>query len=362
MAKRKRLTPAQPEYLHAPLEVKSAAPGAAPIPTPPIAQVAGEAAAQAALAEVSAELQAARIEGRMVQKIPLEAIDAEYLSRDRILSDAEDLTALVDSIRAHGQRSPIEVMALKDGRFGLISGWRRLSALELLSQETGEPRFGQALALLRQPEGASEAYIAMVEENEIRVGLSYYERARVVALAAREGVFVHEGAALTRLFANSSRAKRSKIRAFLTLYNRLDEVLRFPTQIGERLGLSLAKLLEQDATSTLADRLRAADVRTPEDELAILAEAVAPGAAPALRSSRPSPAPRRGDILSDRDEPRKAARAPTNQPDPVAGIELRPGVFLKNEGGYLKPRLVIAGPNVDRRFQEMLESWLKNQS
>jgi hypothetical protein len=41
-----------------------------------------------------------------------------------------------------------------------------------------------------------EAYLAMVEENEIRVGLSFYERARIVARAAEAGVFErHRGAA-----------------------------------------------------------------------------------------------------------------------------------------------------------------------
>jgi len=355
MAKRKRLTPAKPEYLGAPQPAQSARPD--PIAAPmaaPIARVAGEAAATAALEEVSAELQAARTEGRLVQKIPLTAIDAEHLSRDRLLSNAEDLTALVDSIRTHGQRSPIEVMALGNGRFGLISGWRRLTALELLAQETGDSRYETALALLRQPEGASDAYIAMVEENEIRVGLSYYERARVVALAAREGVFLHEAAALTRLFANSSRAKRSKIKAFLLIHARLDDVLRFPVQIGERLGLSLAKALEDQAFATaLHARLAAAAVQTPEEELYILGESLA-AATPAPEK----PAPRAKADVSPRNTPPEAARQPAAAPAP-APVELRPGVFLKNEGGYLRPRLVLEGPNVNVTFQERLESWLK---
>ena len=50
----------------------------------PIADVAGQAATSAALETVAGELQAAREEGRLVQKIPLEAVDAAHMIRDRI--------------------------------------------------------------------------------------------------------------------------------------------------------------------------------------------------------------------------------------------------------------------------------------
>ena len=87
----------------------------------------------------------------------------------------------------------------------------------------------------------------MVEENEIRVGLSYYERARIAARAAELGVFPDTASALARLFASASRAKRSKIGSFLRLYTALDDRLRFPAAIPERLGLRLARALDADA-------------------------------------------------------------------------------------------------------------------
>jgi ParB family chromosome partitioning protein len=71
------------------------------------------------------------------------------------------------------------------------------------------------LAVLRRPDTAAEAYVAMVEENEIRVGLSYYERARVAARAAEAGVFEDASAAIDVLFSTASKAKRSKIRSFV---------------------------------------------------------------------------------------------------------------------------------------------------
>ena len=111
-----------------------------------------------------------------------------------------------------------------------------------LTQEEGGTR--QVLALLRHPSEASEAYLAMVEENEIRVGLSYFERARIATKATDQGVYDSDKAALLSLFAAASRAKRSKIRSFLSVVRQLDGVLRFPQALGERLGLQLSKKLE----------------------------------------------------------------------------------------------------------------------
>ena len=47
-----------------------------------------------------------------------------------------------------------------------------------------------------------DAYVAMVEENEIRVGLSFYERARIAAKSVEAGVYPDDRAALRALFAD----------------------------------------------------------------------------------------------------------------------------------------------------------------
>lgn len=343
MAKRRRLTPAQAGYL----EPASKAPEVKSFFTtaPPIAQVAGEAAASAALQEVTDRLRQARDGGLLVQKLPLSAVMVDHLSRDRLMADAEDLKALVESIRSHGQRTPIEVVDLDNGTYGLISGWRRLTALEMLAKETGDAAYETVLALLRRPDSASDAYVAMVEENEVRVGLSYYERARVAALAVGQGVFATEKLALQRLFATASRAKRSKIGSFLTLYHALDGSLRFPTQLSERLGLKLAKTLEQGrgAAEAISAALAETAPQTPEQEQAILLAAVTAG---------------QGETPPPERQPQPTTKAQGVKPA-AKPVEIRPGVFLKNQGGYLKPRLLLEGPNVDARFQERLEAWLK---
>ena len=286
---RRRLSPA-PFFDAAPAQ-----PG--PIGRPPIAQQMGEAASADALEKLSAEMAAARAEGRLIQTLPTAAIVADHLIRDRMAVDSEALEALIESIRARGQQVPVEVMALEDGRYGLISGWRRLMALNILHHRTEDDRFATVLAVLRRPADASDAYLAMIEENEIRVGLSFYERARIVIRAAEADVFDTEHQALATLFASASRPRRSKIGSFLWVVHDLGEVLKFPEAIPERLGLKLAQRLREDFTfaSRVGQALRAADPQTAEAELAVLnrlAQRPNTGPEPEGAPADPAPAPR----------------------------------------------------------------------
>ena len=290
---RRRLTPTAALLEEdVPRAERPALPGLAA--TAPIAQVAAEAAGAAAAAEMAETLRRARDEGRMVVELPLAAIAADHLLRDRLPAEDADAVALRESLRLHGQRTPIEVTPVAGALpYGLISGWRRLEALKALHAETGAARFATVQALVRRPETAADAYVAMVEENEIRVGLSQYERARVAARAAERGVFESEEAALRALFAGASRPKRSRIRAFLEIHRALDGSLRFPAHLPERLGLALVERIRAGGAPALAAALASGDPRTPEAELAILARAV-------------------------------KAPAPVRE----AGVEIRPGVRL----------------------------------
>lgn len=143
------------------------------------------------------------------------------------------MDSLRASLAARGQQVPIEVVAQKDGRFGLISGLRRVLALRALAS-------AEVLAIVRPPQSSSAAYLAMVEENEIRAGISFYERARLAAKAADLGIFGTPSLAIAELFASASPAKRSKIGSFVQVHKALGEDLRFPTSLSERLGLELA--------------------------------------------------------------------------------------------------------------------------
>lgn len=226
----------------------------------PIADVAGDTAGRAALEEVAREMTAAETEGRVVKKLPIEAIDTHHLSRDRMVMDEDEMTALMASIAARGQQTPIEVLALGGGRYGLISGLRRVAALRELEQDT-------ALAFVRRPEGSQDAYQAMVEENEIRAGLSFYERAHIAKAAVEQGVYPEVRAAVAGLFVHAAPAKRSKISKFVTICEHLGDDLRFPAAIPEHLGFALAQALESDPR--LAGRIaRKLSNVAPEDAAA----------------------------------------------------------------------------------------------
>ncbi|PRX28372.1 ParB/RepB/Spo0J family partition protein [Meinhardsimonia xiamenensis] len=354
MAKRRRLVidpaPIQRLSPHAP--EAPARPSA--LSAPPIAAVAGEAAAAAALAEVTGALEAARAEGRLIQPLPLEAIDEHHLVRDRLPGEDEAFEALVESLRARGQQTPIEVVQLDEGRYGLISGWRRLRALRRLHEETGEARFASVLAVLRRPSDASEAYVAMVEENEIRAGLSHYERARIVFKAVGQGVYATEKQALNGLFGSVSRSRRSKIKSFIPIVATLDGVLRFPTHLGERLGLELGRELTDapGLARDIAAALEKATPQTPEAEQEVIAQVLAlhakrageGAAAEAPREATPAePAP-----------PAVPEAPPETDAPPTPGITLRFDATAR--------RLTLSGPGVDAELAAELRAWLASRA
>ncbi|WP_121068195.1 ParB/RepB/Spo0J family partition protein [Chachezhania antarctica] len=345
MAKRKRLAPAGP------VSAAPEAPSPArPLGPAPIAQVAGDASATAALAELSAELTSARAQGRLIETLPLDAIDPGHLVRDRLILDEDEMQALMTSLKARGQQTPIEVLKLPapDGprTHGLISGWRRLAALKRLLAETGEARFATVAARVIAPGDAASSYVAMVEENEIRVNLSHYERARIAWSAWKEGVYPTMRAALQGLFGAVSRSKRSKIGSFVPLVEALDGALRYPAAISERLGLALARALEEadGFATTLRDRLETTEAPDPETELAVLQDALAGLEAPAA-----TPAP---------SEPPTAKPAGKPAPD-LTRYDIAAGLTLTSRASPSGIRIELAGDQVDARLLADLKAWLE---
>ncbi len=333
MAKRKRLTvpgavdfPAGGES--APVVAQDPPALFAPLGAPPIARVAADSAAAAALTDLARELTEARDSGRMIQSLALDLIDETYLVRDRVSADPEELDALMASMRQRGQQVPIEVTPLANGRYGLISGWRRLTALRRLSRESAV--FAEVLAILRRPDTAATAYLAMVEENELRVGLSYYERARIILRATELGVFPDTQTAMARLFASASRAKRSKIGSFFRIVHALDGILRFPSHIPERLGLTLSRALDADPSLAprIADSLQAEPALQSQAEIARLERLLAPAKPPAPSAPRLPP----------------------------PGTEELPGVFVEPGLGTI----TIRGPKVTAHFQMKLIGLLRH--
>lgn len=331
MAKRKRLSPPDPNAISPGLETKSGFP-TGPMSSPaPISAVARETAAQAALEEVTEQIQRDRDEGRALVAVPLTHLNLSYLIRDRLCAQEDEMAELMESLRSRGQQTPIEVVALDRGQYGLISGWRRCKALIELYYQTKDPKFSTVQALVRKPAQSSDAYLAMVEENEIRVGLSFYERARIVVRTVENRVYDSEKEALLTLFGAASRSKRSKIKSFLTVVRALDEVLRFPQDLGERMGLNLSKTLEE----------------RPDLEAELIA---------ALDAARPQNAEAEQKILQAALEPKKTALNPGLEPHTPE--EIAPGITLKSgKGGTV----TLGGPAWNDAWRDKLVAWLKSE-
>lgn len=346
MAKRKRLTPsiALPTENTLPPSTGSVKDTQRSYRTAPIASVAGDASAAAALDEMADTLRQAREDGRMVLSLPLDSIQADYLMRDRIRADPEGMQALKQSLRHRGQQAPIEVEFLSANKYGLISGWRRLQALRELQQEEGlDGAFDTVLALLRTPEQSADAYLAMVEENEIRVGLSYYERARIASKAAQAGVFESEKAALQGLYHAVSRAKRSKIKSFIRIVDAFDDDLKFPEAISERLGLALTKALDADEglKERLQKRLRATQIIDAEAELACLSGIV--------QKTTGDKAPTQ-KVKTAVGEPKGTGRRTPS--------ELRAGLYMRS---HSDGSMTLLGPALDADLRARLKEWLSEQ-
>ncbi|MEM8801029.1 MAG: ParB/RepB/Spo0J family partition protein [Pseudomonadota bacterium] len=311
MAKRKRLEmPTEPVL--ADLETKSFPPRT----RMPIAEVAGTTANQAALETVAREMTKAEEEGRIIKEVSVHAIHVHHLARDRMVIDEDEMEALMASIAERGQQTPIEVVRVDQANFGLISGLRRLEAVKRLGQKT-------VLAFIRTPESSEAAYRAMIEENEIRADLSFYERANIAVTTVEQGVYEDAKKAVKALFAHAPRAKRWKIRSFVILRETLGEVLSFPTAIPEKLGLALAQALTDTPgiAGTIRDALAATPPQTAAEERSILETAL-----------------RRG---------KRAGRI-----DPQV---LAPGLFWKAKEG----QVVISGPALDERLMRDLRNWMQ---
>ncbi|MFK7838681.1 MAG: ParB/RepB/Spo0J family partition protein [Sulfitobacter sp.] len=235
--------------------------------TAPIAQVAADAAEAHAPgspeqrrdeAQATA-FRAAEEAGRIILEIPLDEIEPMSMQRDRTVLDKDALEELEYSIGLHGVRLPIEVHPLNEPqggkRFGLISGYRRLLAQQNVYARTGAEHLGRIRAVVRDPEQMGGAFVAMVEENEIRQDLSHYERGRIAVIAAQQGAFHNTEEAVAEMFAAASKAKRSKIRSFAMIFEELGDMLQFPEGMREKDGLRLAAALRTGAEARLREVL-----------------------------------------------------------------------------------------------------------
>jgi ParB family transcriptional regulator, chromosome partitioning protein len=216
-----------------------------------------------------------------IQTIPIDAIDAEALIRDRKNLDSEGMDELQSSILRHGLRMPIEVYETEtpDGAlgYGLISGFRRLDVFRRLKKLTGLAEYAAIPCFVRTPQSIPEAMIAMVEENEIRAEISPYERGRIALLARDSGFFPTIEEAVDRLYGAASSQKRSRLRALARLAEEVDGYLTAPERLTQAQALRLSNACRAGLGEVIRTALTEASMTDPEGQwqllLPILAEA-----------------------------------------------------------------------------------------
>ncbi|MBU3032049.1 ParB/RepB/Spo0J family partition protein [Paracoccus marinaquae] len=203
---------------------------------------------------------AAHEEGRLLEDVPINEISTDDLPRDRLdltaVAGSDEMEELKASIRVRGQKEPIEVFRTANG-YQLKKGWRRLTALRQLWQETGDERFSNAVARVADGSGSRiELYIDMVEENVIREDLSFAEMAQVAISAATDSEVEGQGAdeLVGRIYASLHKMKRSYIRSFVYLLEEVGEVLLSPKSVSRNLGVEVARQIQ--ANPELSSKLR----------------------------------------------------------------------------------------------------------
>lgn len=219
---------------------------------------------------------AAQGEGRVLEVLRVDEIRTDDLPRDRIdlasTASSDEMEELKSSIRARGQKEPIEVFRTETG-FQLKKGWRRLTALKQLWQETGDSRFGTVTARIASgPTDRIDLYIDMVEENVIREDLSFAEMAQVAITAAGDGRLDGQGADVLvgRIFASLHKMKRSYIRSFVFLLQELGDVLPYPKAISRNLGVEVARRIQASPEIVQVLRQALVSVESAEEQADVL--------------------------------------------------------------------------------------------
>ncbi|WP_425045982.1 ParB/RepB/Spo0J family partition protein [Primorskyibacter sp. S87] len=212
--------------------------------------------------------------GLVAVEIPIHDVTADALSRDRMSLDDEEMRELAASISRNGLRLPIEVFEPANpeaaGRYALISGFRRLAAFQNLNTASGGAHWKTIPAFIRKPSSFADTLVAMIEENEVRAGLSQYERGRAAAMAVYDGVFETIDEAVSVLFRQASKAKRSKIRSFALIHEELGDMLNYATSMNERQCLRLASALRGGFAEELRGVLEEVRAKDAAEEWALM--------------------------------------------------------------------------------------------
>lgn len=179
-----------------------------------------------------------------ITHIPLSQINPDALTRDRSVIITQELEALKQSLLTSGLRQPVEVFDMADDGYALISGYRRLIAVQQLFQETADVRWAKIPAFIRQPMTGLPALALVVEENEMRSQVSPWERGRIIHVAVEQGLAANLDDAQLALFPQAGRMARYRLRVIARAVQVMDEAFQAAEEWSERQCMRLAQAVD----------------------------------------------------------------------------------------------------------------------
>ena len=238
----------------------------------------------------------ALVEGRILVSIPLTEISTDDLPRDRLeleaVATSDEMEELKASIRARGQREPVEVYRDGSGAFQLKSGWRRLNALRQLHDETGDVAYEVVKARVAESgEDRLTMYIDMAEENIIREDLTFAEMAQLAITASKDAAFEQDdaGKMVGDLYRSVHKVKRSYIRSFVLLIEALGETLQWPKDVARNVGVEAARIIKADPDAGEALRKSMGEARNAADQTKRLQDFIAGAGKPKAKPEKRKP-------------------------------------------------------------------------
>jgi len=233
-------------------------------------------------AEDAKMYRSAAAEGLVLSRVALKDVHTDDLPRDRleleVVAQSDEMEELKASIRARGQKEPVELYEGVDGRLQIKKGWRRFTALSQLFTETQEAAFSTIVARIEvAPIQRISRYVDMVEENVIREDLTFAEMAQVAITAAADPE-VEEGNPLVlvgALYSALHKMKKSYIRGFVSLLGAIGEDLKWPKAVPRNLGIDVARVLKAGSGDGTDLRQKLRGAATPDAQNEVLKAFVA---------------------------------------------------------------------------------------
>lgn len=206
-----------------------------------------------------------------IRNIPLDLID-DFPDHPFHVRDDEDMTQLVESIKANGVLTPAVLIQKKDGRYEIVSGHRRKRACEL----TGLTTLRSEIKDLTR----DEAIVYMVESNFQRTTILPSEKAfaykmRLEAIK-RQGqrtdltsatLLQKSGKTSREIIAENSGESHKQVRKYIRLTNLIPELLQLVDEgrIKMRPAVELS-YLDEDSQRDVALQIDINDCTPSHDQ------------------------------------------------------------------------------------------------